>query len=148
MAGLLTRAFSHVLALAGSAGVSAAVPLFDLAIPKAGYSLRRDLAYGPASRHRLDVYVPDGLAAPAPVLLFWYGGSWQSGTKDIYRALGQAFASHGVVTIVADYRLYPEVKYPAFVEDGARAVRFAQRHAGEFGGDPARLFLCGHSAGA
>ncbi len=146
MAGALTRAVSRVLALAGSAGLSALVPLFDRAIPKTGYSVRRDLAYGPGPRHRLDVYVPDNLTAPAPVLLFWYGGSWQSGSKAIYRAFGQAFAGHGIVTVVADYRLYPEVKYPAFVEDGARAVRYVQQHASELGGGP--LFLAGHSAGA
>lgn len=148
MAAPLARAFSHVLALAGSAGVSLAAPLFDLTIPKAGYTVRRDLAYGPAARHRLDVYVPDGLTAPAPVLLFWYGGSWQSGAKDIYRAFGQAFAAKGIVTVVADYRLYPEVKYPAFIDDGALAMRFVAEHAAEFGGDAGRIFLSGHSAGA
>lgn len=144
----LNRAFSHVLALAGSAGVSTLVPLFDRTIPKTGYAVRRDLAYGDNPRHRLDLYIPDGLTAPAPVLLFWYGGSWQSGTKNIYRAFGQAFASQGIVTAVADYRLYPEVKYPAFIEDGASALRFLADRAGEFGGDPKRIIASGHSAGA
>jgi acetyl esterase/lipase len=148
MAGPLTRVFSHALALAGSAGVSVLVPFFDLTIPKTGFSVRRDLAYGPGGRHKLDLYIPDGLTAPAPILLFWYGGSWQSGSKDIYRAFGQAFASQGIVTVVADYRLYPEVKYPAFIEDGALAVRYLRDQASSFGGDPARLFLSGHSAGA
>ena len=148
MSGTLSRAFSHVLALAGSAGVSALVPLFDRTIPRAGYTVRHNLAYGANPRHKLDVYVPDGLTAPAPVLLFFYGGSWQSGSKSIYRSFGQAFASRGIVTIVADYRVYPEVKYPAFVEDGASAFRFVQDHAAEFGGDPARIFVSGHSAGA
>ncbi len=148
MAAPFARALSHVLAVAGSAGVSLTVPLFDLTVPRTGYTVRRDLAYGPAARHRLDVYVPDALTAPAPVLLFWYGGSWQSGSKDIYRAFGQAFAAKGIVTVVGDYRLYPEVKYPAFLEDGALAVRYLAEHAGAFGGDPRRLFLSGHSAGA
>ena len=148
MAGPLTRAFSHALALAGSAGVSLLVPFFDLTIPKTGFSVRRDLAYGPDAGHKLDLYVPDGLTAPAPILLFWYGGSWQSGSKEIYRAFGQAFATQGIVTAVADYRLYPHVKYPAFIEDGALAVRFLRDHASSFGGDARRLFLSGHSAGA
>jgi acetyl esterase/lipase len=148
MSGTLSRAFSHMLTVAGSAGVSALAPLFDRTIPSAGYRVRRDVAYGGNPRHKLDAYIPDGLTAPAPVLLFFYGGSWQSGSKAIYRAFGQAFASHGVVTIVADYRLYPEVKYPVFVEDGAHAFRFVREHAAEFGGDPARIFVCGHSAGA
>ncbi|MEI9887400.1 MAG: alpha/beta hydrolase [Rhizomicrobium sp.] len=85
---------------------------------------------------------------PRPVLLFWYGGSWQSGTKDIYRALGQAFASHGVVTIVADYRLYPEVKYPGLRRGRRPGRSLCATPCRRIGGDPARLFLCGHSAGA
>src|SRR6201999_1316412 len=80
--------------------------------------------------------------------LFFYGGSWQSGSKSIYPAFGQAFASQGIVTAVADYGLYPNVKYPAFIEDGAHAVSFLHAHAAEHSGDPARLFVSGHSAGA
>ena len=142
------RFLSHALAAAGGSALSAAAPLFDLTIPKAGYSVKRDIAYGDGPRRRLDLYVPDGLRAPAPVLLFFYGGSWQSGSKNIYRAFGEAFASAGIVTAIADYRLYPQVKYPAFVEDGAAALRFVKERIGEHGGDGARIFLCGHSAGA
>jgi acetyl esterase/lipase len=145
---LPTRLFSHLLAVAGSSALSAGAPLFDLAIPKSGYSVRRDLAYGDDPRARLDLYVPEGLTAPAPVILFFYGGSWQSGSKDIYRAFGQAFASAGNVAAVADYRLYPQVKYPAFIEDGAQALRFVHERIADYGGEPARLFLSGHSAGA
>lgn len=144
----LARALSHVAALAGSAGLQLAVPLFNRTVPRTGYSVRRDIAYGGAPRQKLDVYLPQGLTAPAPVLLFWYGGSWQSGTKDIYLSLGEAFAARGIVTVVADYRLYPDVKYPTFLEDGALATRFVRAHAVEWGGDPDRLFLSGHSAGA
>ena len=128
--------------------LAAAAPLFDLTIPRAGYAVKRDLAYAADPRARLDLYVPDSLAAPAPVLLFFYGGSWQSGSKNIYRAVGQAFASAGIVTAIADYRLYPQVRYPAFVEDGAAALRFLQARIGEHGGDATRIFLSGHSAGA
>jgi acetyl esterase/lipase len=148
MPSILSRAVSHALAVTGSAGVQALVPLANAVIPKAGYRVLSDLGYGPLARHRLDLYLPDGLSGPAPVLLFFYGGSWQSGSKNIYRAFGQAFASRGIVTAVADYGLYPDVKYPAFLEDGARAVRFLHDHAEEHGGDPARLFASGHSAGA
>jgi acetyl esterase/lipase len=119
----------------------------NLLVPKSGYSVRRDIAYGSDPRQKLDVYIPDGLKGPAPVLLFFYGGSWQSGSRRDYPGFGQAFASKGIVTMVADYRLYPQVKFPAFVEDGARAVAFAHAHAKEFGGDPKRLFVSGHSAG-
>jgi acetyl esterase/lipase len=62
--------------------------------------------------------------------------------------VGQALASRGFVTVLPDYGLYPQVRYPGFLEDGARAVRWAQDHAAEFGGDPDRIVLVGHSAGA
>lgn len=142
------RFLSHTLATAGGGLLAVGVPLLNVAIPRSGYSVRRDLRYGEGPRALLDLYVPDTLTAAAPVLLFFYGGSWQSGTKNIYRALGEAFASAGVMTAVADYRLYPEVKYPAFVEDGAKAFQFLREKVAEYGGDPARLFLSGHSAGA
>lgn len=122
--------------------------MLNLFVPTSGYTIKADLAYGDDPRQRLDLYVPDGLKSPAPVMLFFYGGAWQSGTKDLYRALGQTFASAGIVVAVADYRLYPQVKYPEFVRDGAMALRFVHDHAGEYGGDPARVFVAGHSAGA
>ena len=142
------RALSHLVATGGSALLRAGVPLFNRTVPRSGYSVKADLAYGADPRQKLDLYIPDGLTRPAPVLLFFYGGSWQSGAKSIYRAFGQAFAAHGIVTAIADYRLYPQVKYPAFIEDGARALRFLHAHAGEAGGDIARIFVSGHSAGA
>jgi acetyl esterase/lipase len=80
--------------------------------------------------------------------LFFYGGGWQSGDRADYLAFGQAFASAGIVAVVADYRLYPQVKYPGFVEDSARALAFVRAHAVQYGGDCGRIFLAGHSAGA
>ena len=74
---------------------------------RSGYTVHRGMAYGPDPRQKLDVYVPQGLKAPAPVLLFFYGGGWQAGNRGDYLAFGQAFASAGIVTVVADYRLYP-----------------------------------------
>lgn len=122
--------------------------LVDLFVPRGGYHVVRNLAYGSDPRQRLDLYVPDGLSAPAPVMLFFYGGSWKGGSKSLYRAFGQAFASQGIITAVADYRVYPQVRYPAFVEDGARAFAWLHGHAAAHGGDANRLFLAGHSAGA
>ncbi len=113
-----------------------------------GYRIERDLAYGPDPRQKLDLYVPgssDGARAGVALL---YGGSWESGSKAITRRWAQAFASKGIIVAVADYRLYPQVRYPAFVEDGARAFAFLHAHVAAHGGDPARLFVSGHSAGA
>jgi len=148
MPSVTTRLLSHLLAAAGGGMLSAGAPLFNLAVPKNGYRIERDIAYGGAARARLDLYVPDGLSAAAPVILFFYGGSWQSGSKSIYRAFGEAFAGAGIISAVADYRLYPEVKYPAFVEDGAQAFRYLRANVARHGGDPARIFVAGHSAGA
>ncbi len=120
----------------------------NLLVPKTGYAVHRGFAFGGDPRQMLDVYVPDGLTAPAPVLLFFYGGGWQGGRRADYLAFGQAFASAGIVVVVADYRLYPQVKYPAFVEDAAAALAWVHGHIHELGGDPARIFVSGHSAGA
>jgi acetyl esterase/lipase len=82
------------------------------------------------------------------VVVFLYGGSWQSGSKALYRFVGLSLASRGFIAVVPDYRVYPEVRYPAFLRDNALALAFVKRHAADWGGDPAHLFLVGHSAGA
>jgi acetyl esterase/lipase len=82
------------------------------------------------------------------VLLFFYGGAWSSGNRAAYLAFGQAFATKGIVTVIADYRLYPQVKYPAYAQDAAGALAWVHNHIAEHGGDPARVFVSGHSAGA
>jgi acetyl esterase/lipase len=105
-----------------------------------------DLAYGEDPRQRLDIYSPPH-AVNRPVVIFWYGGSWTMGSKADYRFVGTTLAEHGFVAVVADYRLYPQVAFPAFDEDGARAVAWVEQHAQEFGGDPKRIVLMGHSAG-
>jgi acetyl esterase/lipase len=94
----------------------------------------------------LDVYAPRAVA-DAPVVVFFYGGSWEDGKRRWYRYVGDALVSNGVVAIVPDYRKFPDVRFPAFMHDAARAVAWAREHAREFGGDPARLFVMGHSAG-
>jgi len=105
------------------------------------------IAYGPEARHRLDVYRPTEAPAPGPVVVFLYGGRWSSGTRDDYRLLGDALTRRGWVAVVPDYRLAPAVRFPAWVEDGARAVRWARDNASRFGGDTSRIFVVGHSAG-
>ena len=77
------------------------------------------------ARRTLDVYRPANVAQNAPVVVFFYGGSWQTGSKAFYKFVGTALARRGYLTIVPDYRLYPEVRYPEFLDDGAHAVRWA-----------------------
>ena len=121
--------------------------ILDALVPRGGRHAL-DVAYGDQPRQRLDVYRPDPTTRPAPVVVFFYGGDWRSGSKANYRFAAQAFASHGYVVVLPDYRLYPDVTFPGFVEDAAYAVRWTRDHAADFGGDPARLFLAGHSAGS
>jgi acetyl esterase/lipase len=119
--------------------------LNDLA-PRDGVITTSDIPYEPGARHSLDVYAPTH-ATDAPVVEFIYGGNWTSGSKAMYRFVGAAMAAHGVVTVIPDYRLYPEVKFPAFVDDAAQATAWTRANIARFGGDPHRMFLMGHSAG-
>jgi acetyl esterase/lipase len=132
---------------------SACSPLkvFNAVMPKDGgvRLVVRDAAFGPDPRQRLDVYAPVARSAtPRPIIVFFYGGSWNSGTKNGYSFVGRALASRGFVVAIPDYRLVPQVRYPTFLEDNAAAVRWARSHSAEIGGDADRLVLMGHSAGA
>jgi acetyl esterase/lipase len=105
-----------------------------------------NLSYGQDPRQGLDVYSPRH-ATNRPVVIFWYGGSWVKGKKSDYRFVGTTLAERGFVAVLPDYRLYPQVSFPAFDEDGARAVAWVEQHVQEFGGDPHHIVLMGHSAG-
>lgn len=123
---------------------------FNTLVPKDGGTrlVARDLAYGDGPRRRLDIYAPRTGSGPRPVIVFFYGGSWNSGERSGYAFVGRALAARGFVTIIPDYRLVPEVTYPGFVEDGAAAVRWARANAKTYGGDGERIVVAGHSAGA
>jgi len=111
----------------------------------------RDVAYGPDPRHRLDLYLPDGAGAgakPRKTLIFIHGGGWRRGNKARYGFVGRAFAEAGYVVVLINYRLYPQARFPAFVEDAARAVAWVHAHIRAHGGDPGQIYLMGHSAGA
>lgn len=149
MVGSMTRR-AGLIALTGAA-LSACSPLslFATFTPKDAAKVpERDVVFGADPRLKLDVYAPRRETAPAPVAVFFYGGSWDSGRRQDYGWVGRALAAQGFLVIVPDYRLYPAVRYPGFVEDGALAVRWAVDHAWALGGDPGRIVLIGHSAGA
>lgn len=124
------------------------VDFLNATVPTDTYQRTAGLSYGPDPRQRLDLYRPVKQVGNAPLVVFFYGGSWSSGERGDYRFVGEALASQGIVTLVADYRLSPEFRYPAFVQDSAKAVRWAFDHAAHHGADPARVFVMGHSAGA
>ncbi len=107
----------------------------------------RDIAYGADPRQRLDVYAP-AAAHDLPVVVFIYGGSWQSGDRRDYRFVGAKLAQAGIVAVIPDYRLYPQIRFPAFVDDAAAATVWTARNIARYGGDPRRIVVAGHSAGA
>lgn len=137
------------LALVALAACSPITALNALA-PPFTHQRQADLPYGDQPRQRLDAYLPTRAAPPGghPVVLFIYGGSWNHGERADYKFVGEALASRGVITLVSDYRLYPQVRYPEFLDDGARALAWTFKEAARLGGNPRRIFVMGHSAGA
>ncbi|WP_315941250.1 alpha/beta hydrolase [Deinococcus sp. Marseille-Q6407] len=117
------------------------------AVLTAGLQLHRDLRYGPAPRQTLDLYAP-AKAKDLPVILFIHGGSWDHGDKSEYRFVGESFARAGYLVAVINYHLAPEHRYPVYIRDAALALAWLREHAAQYGGDPQRLFVVGHSAGA
>lgn len=94
----------------------------------------------------LDVYAPVR-ASHAPIVVFFYGGTWVRGERAWYRFVGTTLAAHGVITVIPDYRKYPQVSLDGFMQDAANAVAWTQAHAKEIGGSPDDIFVMGHSAG-
>lgn len=125
-----------------------AVDVVNALTPRDSFTLIADIPYGAGPRRRLDVYLPRISRPDSPVVIFIYGGEWEAGSKEQYLFVGEALAARGFIVVIPDYRLYPEVRYPAFLEDNAAAVRWAVEHIADFGGDPADIHLLGHSAGA
>ena len=132
-----------------------ALDVLNATVPSDTYRSFADLPYGGHARQKLDVYMPSQAQADktiaaggAPMVVFFYGGNWSSGKRADYRFVGEALAVRGVVVVVADYRLSPEVRYPVFLQDSALAMRWAFDNAQKYGADPSRIFVMGHSAGA
>jgi acetyl esterase/lipase len=115
---------------------------------RVGMNISRDLAYGANPRQAMDIYAPLGEKRDLPVIVFFYGGSWQSGRREDYVFVAALLVARGFVVAVPDYRVYPETRYPGFIEDCAAAVHFVAANITEFGGSPESIFLLGHSAGA
>jgi acetyl esterase/lipase len=115
--------------------------------PSSGIRETRNVPYAQGARHSLDIYAPEG-RVPAPVVVFIYGGGWKDGDKAQYKFVAASLAERGFLTVVPDYRLFPVVRFPAFVQDAAAAVAWTKANIAAYGGDPSRIFLMGHSAGA
>ncbi|MFN2099419.1 alpha/beta hydrolase [Altererythrobacter sp. MF3-039] len=113
-----------------------------------GAELLERARYGEDPAQKLRVWRKTGTHSPMPMMIFVHGGSWSWGDPDSYDFIGRNFAAQDFVTVVAGYRLYPDVRYPAMLEDSAAAVRWARENAARLGGDHDRIWLMGHSAGA
>ena len=144
--GLPLAALAALLLLAACAPMAA----LNAVVPGDDYRIEAGVAYGEHPRQRMDIYVPLAAAPPAgwPMVVFFYGGSWNTGERADYKFLAQALAVRGVMVLVADYRLYPEVRYPDFLHDSARALAYGLDQAQRLQADPKRIFVMGHSAGA
>lgn len=141
--GLLKRIKDQCVAI----GDDLACALGNLPTRFTSVRLTPDIRYGAASGQCLDVYaLPQ--SRDRPIVVFWYGGGWTEGAKSGYRFLGTALAERGYIAVVPDYRKYPAVRFPVFIEDAAQALVWVRRHAAELGGDPSRIVVMGHSAGA
>lgn len=112
-----------------------------------GLKVIKDVPYGEHPKQKLDLYLPRQKGTH-PVLVFVHGGTWQKYKKDDFKFIGESFARAGYLTVLINYRLYPEVQYPAFVQDTAKAFKWVKDHARDYSGNPERMFLMGHSAGA
>lgn len=137
---LLAAAFT--LLLNGAAGC-APVKILNTITPSGSYERDKDVSYGQIERQKLDIYRAEDPRLNAPVLVFVHGGSWDSGSKDIYKFLGQGFTSEGFDVVIPNYRLYPDAVFPVMIEDTAKAIAFT---AAQFPGR--ELIVMGHSAGA
>lgn len=146
MSSKLLQAFT--LAIAALLAACSPIKVLNALTPTSTFTKTSSLAYGDDPRQKLDIYRPVTALPDAPVVVFFYGGSWNSGSKDDYGFVGEALASRGIVVVIADYRLYPQVRYPLFLQDGAQAVAWAYQHSAEYGGDPRKLYVMGHSSGA
>lgn len=119
----------------------------DLLAPPSGMRTIANLDYGPHGGQKADLHLPDGGGARSAVV-FFHGGRWSYGRKEEYRFVAQALVARGHAALICDYRKYPSVRFPAFVEDAAAATAWALHHLPEHGIDPRLVFLMGHSAGA
>ena len=130
-----------IAALAGCSPLT----LVNSIAPDHGFEVEQGIYYGQQNRQKLDVYYPEVTRPNAPVIVFFYGGSWRRGDRERYRFVGQALSSQGYPTVIPDYRLYPDFQFPAFVEDGAASVAWIKQNIPQ---SENGIILIGHSAGA
>ena len=144
------RNFIFILFVCSSVLLSGCSPLgvLNATVSSDGYKSTLNQAYGKQPRQRLDIHVPNQVSENADVVVFYYGGRWQSGNKEQYTFVADALTSKGIITVLPDYRLYPDVDWGDFIQDGASAYQWVFENIAKYNGNPKRVFVMGHSAGA
>ncbi len=147
---MLRKVTKIILLLASMISLSACSPLgmLNATVGDDGYTSVLNLSYSNKSRQGLDIHIPNNVKKNADVVVFFYGGRWQYGSKGEYGFVADALTSKGFITVIADYRLYPQVDWREFVQDGAMAYQWVVNNIKKYGGNPERVFVMGHSAGA
>jgi acetyl esterase/lipase len=153
MTSVSSELFSHwfylvaPLLLSGCIGLGTAIA--NAPTHLGGLHRQADIAYGREPQQKLDIYTSGSqIGETRPVIIFLYGGRWSSGNKEEYRFVAARLAKADYLVVIPDYIKYPQAKFPAFMDDGARSIAWVHQHIADYGGNPARLYLMGHSSGA
>lgn len=129
-------------------GACSPLVIVNSASPDEHFIKSASIEYGPDQRQKLDVYSPIDAGSATPVVVFFYGGGWRNGSRQNYEFVASALTEAGLTVVIPDYRLFPDVTFPAFVEDGAAAYAWVISNIEQYGGRPGDTFIMGHSAGA
>ena len=132
------------------------IKVLNSLVPKNGYELISAVEYGANARQKLDIYLPKAAdeftkleSAPLKkVIIFYYGGNWDSGERADYKFAAEALVGQGYIVVIPDYRVYPEVLFPGFMADPVSAAKWVKTNIKKYNGDANKVFLAGHSAGA
>lgn len=138
-------------AIAITSSACSPIRMLNAIVPENTYQLQSAIAYGDLPRQKLDIYMPNQKSqspAARKVVIFFYGGSWDSGERADYKFAAEALVSHGYIVVIPDYRVYPEVLFPGFMADPVNAAKWVKNNIHQYGGDANKTFLAGHSAGA
>lgn len=128
------------------------VKILNSLVPENGYQLVSAVEYGHHQRQKLDIYLPKNRSNQSAnlikVVIFYYGGNWDSGERADYKFVGEALSAQGYIVVIPDYRVYPEVLFPTLMKDPASVAKWVKVNIKRYGGDATKVFLAGHSAGA
>lgn len=144
----VTRSFATSLCMIIILSACSPLSMLNATVSDDGYESILNTPYGEQARQNLNIHIPNNVHDNADVVVFYYGGRWQEGSKEQYRFVADAFTSQGVITVIPDYRLYPNVDWPDFIRDGASAYEWVKKNIARYHGNPKRVFIAGHSAGA